>query len=118
MLELSHKKLDVWKLSVEFVAYIYSLTEEFPKTEIYGITNQLRRAAVSVAANIAEGAARRTGPDKRRFFEISRSSLVEIDSHLEVSMRLKFCNEENLRIASGKLNHLFAMLTNLIKSTK
>ena len=118
MLDLSHKKLDVWKLSVEFVADIYMLTEAFPKTEMYGITNQLRRAAVSVAANIAEGASRRTGPDKRRFFEISRSSLVEIDSHLEVSLRLKFCKEENLRITSGKINHLFAMLTNLIKSTK
>ncbi len=118
MLDLSHKKLDVWKLSVELVADIYSLTDTFQKTEIYGITNQLRRAAVSVSANIAEGSSRRTGNEKRRFFEISRSSLVEIDSHLEVGLKLKFCKEENLISISEKLNHLFAMLTNLIKSTK
>ena len=55
MLNLSHKKLDVWKLSIELIKLIYKLTEGFPKSELFGITNQLRRASVSVASNLAEG---------------------------------------------------------------
>ena len=118
MLDLSHKKLDVWKLSIEIVSDIYALTEKFPRTEIYGIINQLRRASVSISSNIAEGAARRTSVEKRRFYEISRSSLVEIDTQLEIAVKLVFCRPEDLKVISEKMNHMFAMLSNLIKKTK
>ena len=59
MLQLSHKKLDVWKASVAFVGDVYKLTEDFPKMELYGIVNQIRRASVSVPSNIAEGIVRK-----------------------------------------------------------
>ena len=65
MLELSHKKLNVWKISVDFVSNIYLVTNNFPKTEIYGITSQMRRAAISVSSNIAEGASRTSRPEKK-----------------------------------------------------
>lgn len=68
MLDLSHKKLDVWKISVDFVSNIYQLTNNFPKEEIYGITSQMRRAAISISSNIAEGASRTTQPDKKKDF--------------------------------------------------
>ena len=114
MLKLSHKNLDVWKLSVSFVADIYQLTENFPKSELYGIVSQIRRAAVSIASNIAEGASRISLKEKVRFYIIARSSLVEIDTHLEISKRLRYCSDEHLRTISEQLNHLFAMLSNMI----
>jgi len=117
MLNLVHKKLDVWKLSVEFVEDIYLLTEKFPKTELFGLTNQLRRASVSIASNIAEGASRSSNKERKRFYEISRSSLVEIDTQLEISKRLGYFDNEIVEDFSKKVNHIFAMLTNLAQRT-
>lgn len=117
MLNLGHKKLDVWKLAIKFVKEVYQATQKFPKSEIYGLTNQLRRAAVSVPSNIAEGASRNSTADRKRFYQIARSSLVEIDTQLEISIQLEFCSEETALLLGQQLNHLFAMTTNLIKST-
>lgn len=117
MLDLKHKKLDVWKLGVEFTKQIYNITEEFPKSEVFGISNQLRRASVSVVSNIAEGASRKTSVERKRFFVIARSSLVEIDSQLEICMALKLMKQEETQTLSEKLNHLFAMLSNLISKS-
>ena len=80
MLNLNHKKLEVWKKSLDLIENIYTLTEKFPKSEIFGISNQLRRASVSITSNIAEGSSRNSKIERKRFFEISRSSLVEIDT--------------------------------------
>jgi four helix bundle protein len=118
MLNLGHKKLEVWKMSVDFVTDIYALTEKFPKTEIYGIINQLRRAAVSVSLNIAEGASRSSGIERKRFYQLARSSLVEIDTQLEISIGLGYCSGENIVSLGEKLNHLFAMISKLMKKTK
>jgi len=117
MLDLKHKKLDVWKLSVEFTKLIYTITEEFPKTEVFGISNQLRRASVSDVSNISEGASRKSSMERKRFFMIARSSLVEIDSQLEVCIALKFIKIEETQLLSEMVNHLFAMLTNLISKS-
>lgn len=117
MLDLSHKKLEVWKNGVEFVAQIYRVTDKFPKTEIYGITNQLRRAAVSIPSNIAEGAARNSRPERRRFYEIARSSLAEIDTQLVIAVKLEYCSEEMIAPLAEKMNYLFALLSNLMKNT-
>lgn len=118
MLNLNHKKLDVWKKSIEFVSDIYQSTDKFPKTEIYGLTNQLRRAAVSIPSNIAEGASRKSSLERKRFYEIARSSLVEIDTQLEIALRLNFSTGEKLKNITDKMNHIFAMLSKLINSTK
>lgn len=115
MLPLTHKKLKAWQLSLEFVSSIYKLTSVFPKVEIYGITNQLRRAAVSVPSNISEGAARSSVQERNRFYEIARSSLVEVDTQIEISQKLAYCKDEDLSNLEEQMNHLFAMLSNMIK---
>ena len=118
MINLKHKNLDVWKLSIQLTTIIYDLTGNFPKTERYGLISQLRRAAISIPSNIAEGAARSSVKERRRFYEIARSSLVEIDTQLEISFSLGFAAEKYLPKLKDKMNHLFAMLSNLIKKTR
>ena len=118
MLNLSHKKLEVWKLSNELVKQLYKLTDNFPKNEIFGITNQIRRAAVSIASNLAEGCARKSSVEKKRFFEIARSSLVEIDTQLEISSELKYIDKIEMDKLNEIFNKLFAKLSRLILNTK
>ena len=100
---------------------IYELTKDFPKYEIYGITNQLRRAAVSIPSNIAEGSSRSSSKDRKRFYEIARSSVVEIDTQLEISKELNYFNsqsESKILQIEDTMNSLFAMLTKLKERTK
>lgn len=118
MLNLSHKRLEVWNLSIEVIKIIYKITENFPKSEIYGISSQMRRASVSVSSNLAEGCSRKTPTEKKRFFEISRSSLVELDTQLEISIQLKYLEKNYLNYLDELINKLFAKLTNLILKTK
>jgi len=118
VLELGHKQLECWKLSIEFVTSIYKLTDQFPKNEIYGLSNQLRRAAVSVSSNIAEGASRPSSTDRKRFYTIARSSLVEIDTQLEICHRLNYLPPSENPQLTEQLNHLFAALSKLIEKTR
>ena len=118
MLDLSHKKLDIWIFSLDLVTKIYSLTSQFPKEELLGLTNQLRRASVSVSSNVAEGLSRTSKLEKIRFLEISRSSLAEIDTQLEIALKLKLCNKNELVEIEKLLNSLFAMITSLKKKIK
>lgn len=115
MLDLSHKKLNIWKFSLDLVSKIYLLTSKFPKEELFGITNQLRRASVSGSSNIAEGFSRTSKLEKNRFLEIARSSVVEIDTQLEIAVRLNFCEQKDLIEIEKLLNSLFAMITSLKK---
>jgi len=114
MLNLNHKNLKVWKMSLDFVRSIYELTGNFPKNEMFGITNQLRRASVSVISNIAEGASRKSPVERKRFFEISRSSLVEIDTQLEIAMTLRLAPFDKIKELDRSMNEIFAMTTSLI----
>jgi four helix bundle protein len=118
MLDLSHKKLDIWNFSLELVSKIYFLTSQFPKEELFGLVSQLRRASVSVSSNVAEGLSRTSKLEKIRFLEISRSSLVEIDTQLEIALKLKLCNKNELVEIEKLLNSLFAMITSLKKKIK
>lgn len=118
MLKLNHKNLDVWKLSLDLVVEIYSLTENFPPEEKFGLTNQLRRASVSVASNISEGSARTSAKERKRFYEIARSSLVEIDIQLVIADRLKFLPPNSIKNVAPMVNSTFAMLTSLKSSTQ
>lgn len=118
MLNLSHKKLDVWKLSIELIKLIYKLTEGFPKSELFGITNQLRRASVSVASNLAEGCARKSLLERKRYFEISRYSLVEVDTQLEICLVLNYVSKQSIISIKETLNILFAKLSNFILKAK
>jgi len=118
MLDLSHKKLDIWNFSLDLISKIYSFTSKFPKEELFGLTNQIRRASVSVSSNVAEGLSRTSKLEKIRFLEISRSSLVEIDTHLEIALKLKLCTKNKLIEIEKLLNSLFAIITSLKKKIK
>lgn len=115
MLKLNHKKLDVWQLAVKLVSTIYKITSKYPKEELFGLTNQTRRASTSISANIAEGSSRKSLVERKRFYEISRSSLVEVDNHIEAAKELGFLSNESLNELDEKLNELFAKLSNFIE---
>src|ERR1044071_6894419 len=93
MLERPHTRLIVWNKAIELVEAIYAITRLFPRNELYSLTNQLRRAAISLPSNIAEGAARWSKNDKLHFFRIARSSLSEIETQLEISRKLRYVTE-------------------------
>lgn len=117
MLELNHKKLEVWNKSIELVTEIYRITKFLPKEEIFGLISQLRRASVSVISNIAEGSARKSSLERKRFYEISRSSLVEIDAQIEIAHRLSYMSKEQIEKLDTLLNQIFAMMSKLIQKT-
>ena len=116
MLNLNHKNLDVWKVSMQLVKDIYLITKSFPKEELFGIVSQMRRAAVSIISNISEGAARKSKIERKRFYEIARASLVELDTQIEISLELDYLMIEETTNIDKLLNHTFALLSNLIKS--
>lgn len=118
MLRLNHKNLDVWKLAVKFVPYIYEITTKYPKEELFGLTNQTRRASVSISANIAEGSSRKSLVERKRFYEVARSSLVEVDNHLEIAIALNYLDEKTINEVDEKLNELFAKLSKFIEKVK
>ncbi|RXM43604.1 four helix bundle protein [Flavobacterium sp. YO64] len=89
------KELLIWKKSRLFCSKIYSITSTFPHDEKFGIINQLRRAAVSIPSNIAEGSSRNSNKDFARFLEIAIGSAYEVETQLLISSDLGFLNEEN-----------------------
>lgn len=89
---MDHKELDVWKASIEFVSELYEKTRGFPKEEMYGITSQMRRAAVSIASNIAEGAARNSDKEFVQFLYIALGSLAEVETQIIIAEKLRYMN--------------------------
>lgn len=92
----TYKDLDVWKLGIELVEKIYSVTNFFPKTEVYGLTSLIRRAAISVPSNIAEGAARNSDEEFLKFLYISLGSLSELETELHIAQNLGYLGESEL----------------------
>jgi len=92
-----YKDLIVWQKAIDLVCLIYETTKAFPKEEIYGLTNQLRRAAVSVPSNIAEGQARKSTAEFRHFLSIARGSMAELETQLIIASRLNYLNESRLK---------------------
>lgn len=118
MLNLNHKKLDVWHLSIKFVSKIYKITSTYPRDELFGLVSQTRRASVSISANIAEGSSRKSLVERKRFYEIARSSLVEVDNHIELAKELGYLSDETINELNEKLNELFAKLSKFIEKAK
>lgn len=118
MLKLGHKKLITWGKSLELVKSIYTFCDKLPDTEKYIIIPQLKRAAISVSSNIAEGYARNTQKKTKRFLDISRSSLVEIDMQITICIKLNYIHEEEIEELSELINYNFALITKLMQSIK
>jgi four helix bundle protein len=116
MLELSHKKLIAWQKSIQLLPLIYEVCRKLPKEETYNIVSQMKRAVLSVSNNLPEGASRKTKPDKKRFFEISRSSVVEIDNCRTAIVALNYLTKEDLMPINSALVELFKLITGLIDS--
>ncbi len=111
MLSLNHKNLNVYQKSIELVSDIYALTQKFPSHEKFGLTSQLRRSAISISSNIAEGASRKTVKERKRFYEISRSSLVELDTQIGISINLGYLDKNHIAKLKELANEIFAMLS-------
>jgi len=111
-----HKDLEVWKKSMAFVTTIYKVTQEFPKEEIYGLTNQMRRAAVSVPSNISEGAARGSKKEFVQFLHIALGSVAELDTQIMIAGNLQYIS--NIDQLSLETEMLRKLLNGLIYSLK
>ncbi len=93
----SFEQLTVWQKSQDLAVTVYLVTKSFPKDELFAITNQLRRAASSISANIAEGFGRQTGKDKVHFYVMAYGSLLEVKNFLYLSNKLKYLGDEDLQ---------------------
>ena len=114
----THKDLDVWKKSMSFVTQLYKVTATFPNEEIYGLTNQMRGAAISIPSNIAEGAARKSNKEFIQFLHIALGSSVEIETQLIISKNLKFMDDESFLELDRERDEIGRMLFGLIKYRK
>ena len=112
----THMDLDVWKKSMDFVENIYKISSQFPKEEMYGLTSQIRRAAVSVPSNIAEGASRQGSKEFVQFLYISLGSLSEVETQTMLAKRLNFVS--NIDIILKEIITIKKMLNGLIRNVK
>ena len=110
-----HKQLTVWTLAIESVTDIYTLTKSFPTDERYGLTNQIRRASVSIPSNIAEGAARQGNKEFIQFLYIALGSCAEVETQLMIAQNLNYGNH---KLALEKNEQIKKMLQGLIKHRK
>ena len=113
-----HKRLDVWNKAIDLTVDTYRLSDRFPKVEIYGLTSQMRRAAVSLPSNIAEGAARHTRKEFINYLHMAQGSLSELDTQLVIANRLEYMSFETLKEIENAIETISKMITGLIKSLK
>jgi four helix bundle protein len=113
-----HERLEVWQTAVEFVVSVYKATESFPKEERFGLTSQLRRAAVSVAANIAEGAGRDSLPEFSYFLSNAQGSASELATELLIAHRLLYLKREQYEHLMQTLDSIGRMLVGLSRNVK
>jgi len=111
----NYKELKVWQKAMDFVVAVYALTRKFPKDELFGLTSQLRRAAVSIALNIAEGAGRETDAEFARFLDIALGSAYESIVALIIAQRLGYCDLQESNALVEQAEEIARMLTGLIK---
>ena len=114
----THKNLRVWQQSIEMVTSIYKMTMTFPKDEVFGLVSQMRRAAVSVPSNIAEGYARGSDREKLHFLRISSGSMSEIETQLMLSLNLGYIGQDAYDILSEQITSVWKQLNSLISSVK
>lgn len=111
----SHKDLIVWQKAMKLVVLIYNLTNAFPASELYGLTAQMRSAAVSIPSNIAEGKRRGLKKSFVSFLRIAFASSAELETQLEIATSLRFLKEEEVKPALGLIQEIQKMLTALQK---
>lgn len=115
ILKLNHQKLEVFIVSRQFVLECYRLTKNFPSGEKFGIISQIRKATLSAHLNIAEGCSRKSETERKRFYEIARGSVIEIDAALDIASDLEYLNNADIKLLEEKMIACFKLLTGLIK---
>jgi four helix bundle protein len=113
-LTLNHQKPDLYAISKSFVFECYKITKSFPIEEKFGMISQIRRTALSVHLNIAEGASRKSGQERKRYYEIARGSVIEIDAALDLAKELEYLNNLELNKLGDSMVRSFKILTSLI----
>jgi four helix bundle protein len=113
----SFTDLIVWQKSHRLILDLYQNTENFPKEEIFGLTNQMRRCSVSISSNIAEGFGRKSPKEKTNFFFISKGSLLELQNQMLISKDLGFLSEKNFNLMYNQSVEIHKMLNSLIAKT-
>ena len=115
---LHYKDLIVWQKAMELTTEIYRLTKKLPKDELYALTNQLRRAAVSISSNIAEGNARFSTKEYLRFLSIARGSTAEVETQILICLKLNYLSQEDIASAVSLLDETGRMLNSMIKKLR
>lgn len=115
---ISYKELIVWEKSMKIVESIYKLTEALPKAETYGLTSQIRRSAVSIPSNIAEGSMRGTRKDYRSFLVIARGSAAELRTQIEITFRLKYLNQDLYSKIDDEIEQIIKILNTMTRKLK
>ena len=114
----SYRDLEVWQRAMDLVVACYRLTKAFPASELYGLTGQLQRAAVSVPANIAEGQARQHTKEFLHHLSIANGSLAELETHIQIAERLDYIKGRAIQETSLQSDQVARMITGLRKSLK
>ena len=110
-----HQKLEAWSKAIELVTDVYRSSEHFPKEERYGLTGQIRRAAVSIPANLAEGAGRRSTKEFAHFLSNSQGSASELETELIIANRLGYLDEATFGRLIGQLERIGRLITGLVR---
>jgi len=113
-LQLAHTKLDVYKFTQELALECYRITKQFPADEKFAMVQQIRRAALSVHLNLAEGCSRKSEVERKRFFEISRGSVIEIDAATGIAFKLSYATLEDLKPLGDTIIKTFKILSGMI----
>jgi four helix bundle protein len=111
----SYRDLEVWKLSIDFVKKVYQVTHNFPASENFGLINQIRRAAVSIPSNIAEGQGRNSTKEFRQFLAISLGSLAELETQLIIAKEIEYLTQNGLEALLSPLDRIRKMIKGLSK---
>jgi len=114
----TYRDLLVWQRAMALVNEIYKISQSFPAMEIYGLTSQVRRCAVSIPSNIAEGYGRRSTGDYKRFLQVATGSLFELQTQIEIVFNLSYINKDKFDFLFEKTNELDRMLSSLINKIK
>ena len=117
-LNLSHTRLDVFQRSREFVLECYKISKNMPPDERYAMTQQIRRAALSVHLNIVEGCSRKSPVERNRFMEIDRGSLIEVDAAIDIAVALNYSALEDLTTLGITMNRAFACISGMISANQ
>lgn len=118
MLNLNNKKLTARQLAIQVYKEVLLLVRKLSKEEIFNLTSQIKRAALSVSNNIAEGAARKSVLERKRFYEVARSSDVEVDNCFEVILTAEYLSKEEILKAETIVEQIFKLLSAMIDNTK